>query len=162
MATLIEFFDVPPSRDEAFLADWQRERGASGATLYRAIRDDTPVRFVSVAPGDAYELVHEDGDVDNPGGVIQITTFATADTEFLPAWQRRHELERARRGYLGTRLYRDPDRYVAIARWSSPLMVFRTQQQREFRAVTASLPVAAGSSLYTRTDAALREPRGAI
>jgi hypothetical protein len=150
VATLIEFFEVPPSRDEAFLADWRRERGASGATLYRAIRDETPVRFVSVAPGAAYELVHEDGDVDGSGGVIQITTFAAGDADFLPAWQRVHEIETGRRGYLGTRLYRAPDsRYVAIARWSSPLMVFRTAQEPEFERAAAALPGAPQSALYT-------------
>ena len=123
---LIEFFEVPPDADEAFLAEWRAAR--AGATLYRAIRDDTSVRFVSVAPGDAYELVHEDGDVVGPGGVIQITTFAGADTGFLPAWRRPHEIERGRRGYLGMRRYAAtglPD--VTIARWSSPLMVQRAR-----------------------------------
>jgi hypothetical protein len=166
LATLIEFFDVPPSRDEAFLADWQRERGAAGATLYRAIRDDTPVRFVSVTAGDGYELIHEDGTLDGAGGVIQITTFAAADTEFLPAWQRLHEIEAARRGYLGTRLYRSPAPadipFVAIARWSSPLMVFRTAQQPEFQRATAHLCCALETALYARTNNALRDSEGAM
>jgi len=150
LATLIEFFDVPPSRDEAFLADWERERGASGATLYRAIRYETPVRFVSVAPGDSHELVHEDGSLDG-AGVIQITTFAAADPEFLAAWERLHEIERGRQGYLGTRLYRGPG-YVAIARWSSPLMVFRTAQLPEFLHAAAELPFSAEPALYTAVD----------
>jgi antibiotic biosynthesis monooxygenase len=149
LATLLEFFDVPPDADDAFLADWRRERGAAGAQLYRAIRDDAPVRFVSVAPGGAYELVHEDGDVDSGGGVFQITTFAGAGAEFLPAWQRLHAIERGRRGYLGTRLYRDGDRYVAIARWSSPLMVFRTTQQPAFQRAAGDVPGASATALYT-------------
>jgi hypothetical protein len=152
LSILIEFFDVPPDADAAFLTDWQRERGASGATLYRAIRDDTPVRFVSVAAGDSYELVHDDGEVEGSGGVIQITTFGAADAEFLPAWQRLHEIETGRRGYLGTRLYRGPEaadiRFVAIARWSSPLMVFRTAQQPEFQ--DAAVPFRSLPVLYQR------------
>jgi hypothetical protein len=144
---LIERFEVPPDADDAFLADWRRERGAHGATLYRAIRDDTPVRFVSISAGDEYELVHEDGDVEGDGGVIQVTVFAGGE----PAWQRRHEIETARRGYLGTCLYRSvpPAHHIAITRWSSPLMVFRTGQQREFQTATADLGVDASSALYT-------------
>jgi heme-degrading monooxygenase HmoA len=145
---LIEFFEVPPDADEAFLVDWQRERGSSGATLYRAIRPETPVRFVSVAAGDSHQLVHEDGDFDGPG-VIEITTSTAADAEFLPAWERRHEIELGRRGYLGARLYRSVApadmRFVAIARWSSPLMVFRTAQQPDFQA----WPFASEGALYT-------------
>jgi hypothetical protein len=166
LATLIEFFDVPPSRDESFLTDWRRERGASGATLYRAIRDETPVRFVSVTAGDGYELIHEDGTLDGAGGVIQITTFAAADTEFLPAWQRLHEIEAGRRGYLGTRLYRSTTAadisFVALTRWSSPLMVFRTTQQREFQRAADDLPFASETALYARTNNALRDSEGAI
>jgi hypothetical protein len=120
-ALLIEFFEVPPDADEAFLADWERER--SGATLYRAIRDDTPVRFVSVAPGDSHELIHEDGDVDGDGGIIRIDVF---DDRGLVAWREVREVFATRRGYLGTRLYRGVDGgFVSIARWSSPLVVQR-------------------------------------
>jgi hypothetical protein len=148
LATLIEFFDVPPSQDEAFLADWQRERAGPGATLYRSIRDETPVRFVSVAPGGVYDLVHEDGDIEGSGGVIQITTL-TAGTETLAAWQRLHAIETTRRGYLGTRLYGGHAGYVAISRWSSPLMVARTQRQPEFGRAFAALPATSQPALYT-------------
>ena len=119
---LIEFFEVPPDADEAFLADWQRERG--GATLYRAIRPDTPVRFVSVAPGGSHELIHEDGDVDGEGGIIRIDVID--DELSLVEWREAREVFATRRGYLGSRLYRGADAgFVAIARWSSPLMVQR-------------------------------------
>jgi hypothetical protein len=157
LSTLIEFFAVPPSQDEAFLADWQRERGAHGATLYRAIRDDTPTRFVSLSPGDAYELVHEDGDVEGDGGVIQITTFAAPH---LSAWRRLHDIETGRRGYLGARLFQSSAGagFVAITRWSSPLMVFRTAQQPEYQQTA----FASVSALYTRTNNALRGSEGAI
>ena len=121
---LIERFEVPPDADDAFLADWQRERGAHGATLYRAIRPDAPVRFVSVAPGDSHEVIHEDGDVDGSGGIIRIDVFSGEPS--LRAWHAARETFATRRGYLGSRLYRDADAgFVAIARWSSPLMVQR-------------------------------------
>jgi hypothetical protein len=147
VATLIEFFAVPPSRDTAFLADWARERAAAGATLYRAIREETPVRFVSVGPGGSHALVQADGDVDGAGGVIRITAFAAADTT---AWEPAHAIERERRGYLGTRLYRGPDGYVAIARWSSPLMVARTELRPEFARAVAAFPATPASALYAR------------
>ena len=124
MAALIELFEVPPDADEAFLADWRRERGDHGATLYRAIRPDAPVRFVSVAPGGSHEVIHEDGDVDGEGGAIRIDVFD--DEPSLVAWHEAREVFATRRGYLGSRLYRGPDAdFVAIARWSSPLMVQR-------------------------------------
>jgi len=150
---------VPPNADEAFLADWRRER--AGATLYRALRDDAAVRFVSVGPAvgrdDAYELVHEDGTAGGGSGVTQISAFAVpaeADDEFLSAWHAVHAIAAARRGYLGTRLYRAVGladvRFVAIARWSSPLMVARTAQQPEFERATAALSFASEAALYAR------------
>lgn len=148
---LIEFFEVPPDADEAFLAEWRAAR--AGATLYRAIRDDAPVRFVSLMAGDGYERVHEDGTPDGTDGVIQITAFDAASAGFPAAWQRLHEIERERRGYLGTRLYRSTTPadipFVAIARWSSPLMVFRTANQPEFQQAAADLGARAAPALYT-------------
>jgi heme-degrading monooxygenase HmoA len=155
LATLLEFFDVPPDADDAFLADWRRERGAAGAQLYRAIRDDAPVRFVSVAPGGAYELVHEDGDVDGPGGVILIEPFAVApgdDQRFLADWQRRRALLAGQRGYLGSRLHHarghEEVPYVGIGRWSSPLMRHRALQRPDVQAAAGSLRSFPG--LYAR------------
>jgi hypothetical protein len=125
--TLIELFEVPPERDEAFLADWRAAR--AGATLYRALRDDVPVRFVSIArDGGSYELVHEDGAVDERGGVTLITPLditADAEPEFLRAWHEARDATARHRGYLGTRLYRSGSRFITVARWSSPLMVAR-------------------------------------
>ena len=64
---LIDLFEVAPESDDAFLADWESERGAS-AVLYRALRADADFRFVAVAPVDdgssapgLYEAVHEEG-----------------------------------------------------------------------------------------------------
>jgi hypothetical protein len=45
---LIDLFEVAPESDDAFLADWESERGAS-AVLYRALRVDVDFRFVGLA-----------------------------------------------------------------------------------------------------------------
>jgi heme-degrading monooxygenase HmoA len=162
-ATLIELFEVPPSADDAFLADWRRERADLAATLHRALRDDVPLRFVGVARVDSpeefgsplYELVHEDGAPEGAGGVVQISPFEVppdADDRFLAAWQRLQSVLATRRGYLGTRLYRSlapaDFRFVSIARWSSPLMVQRTAQTPEFQQAAADLPFPSHAALY--------------
>jgi hypothetical protein len=43
----IDLFEVAPESDDAFLADWESERGGS-AVLYRALRADVEFRFVAV------------------------------------------------------------------------------------------------------------------
>jgi hypothetical protein len=108
----IELYDVPPGDDEGFLAAWRAE-GAEGVLL-RAIRDDADARYVSITPGDGeYELVHEEGAVDEPGGVI-LLAMASADPGAFAG----------NRGYLGMRVYSGPGD-VTVARWSSPLMIQR-------------------------------------
>jgi hypothetical protein len=108
----IEFYDVPPGGDEGFLAAWDAD-GAPGVLL-RAIRDDAEARYVSLAAGDGeYELVHEEGDVDGPGGVILLALSATGPGAFA-----------GNRGYLGMRVYAGPGD-ITVARWSSPLMIQR-------------------------------------
>ena len=111
----IEFYDVAPGDDDDFLAAWE----ASGSgMLVRAIREDTQPRYASVDAGEGdYELVHEEGDVDAPGGVILIALTTTAPG----AWA-------GRRGYLGMRVYSGPAD-VTVARWSSPLMIQRAGAQ---------------------------------
>jgi hypothetical protein len=110
----IELFDVAPGADEEFLAAWEADR-AEGLLL-RAVRDDAPVRYVAISSGDDYELIHEEGAVDEPGGVILIAPSATEPGAFA-----------GRRGYLGMRVYRSPAHPgdVTVARWSSPLMIQR-------------------------------------
>jgi hypothetical protein len=110
----IEFFEVPPQEDEEFLAAWAAE---GGGALYRAIRDDVRCRFVAVTAGGGYELVREDGAPEVSGGVV-----------LVHEWEEPPELPTGRRGYLGSRLYLGPEGYVEIARWSSPLMVFRAKR----------------------------------
>jgi heme-degrading monooxygenase HmoA len=151
---LIEFFEVPPDADEAFLADWERER--SGATLYRAIRDDTPVRFVSVGPGDSHQLSHEDGDIDGAGGVTLIEPF---HEQFLADWQRLRTLLAVQRGYLGSRLYRagvEGVPCVGITRWSSPLMRHRAVQRPDVHAAVESLR--SSPAIYQRVSPGLSGP----
>jgi hypothetical protein len=74
-------------------------------------------RFVAVTPGGAYELVRDDGVAEVSGGVV-----------LVHQWDEPPEVPAGNRGYIGSRLYRGPAGYVEIARWSSPLMVFRTKR----------------------------------
>jgi hypothetical protein len=112
----IDWFAVAPDDDEVFLAAWAAEGGAGA--LYRAIRADVAYRFVAVTPGRGeYELVREHGSIDVAGGVVLIATY-----EEPP------ELPTGRRGYIGSRLYRGEAGFVELARWSSPLMVFRAKR----------------------------------
>ena len=110
----IEFFEVPPDEDEDFLAAWAAE---GGGVLYRAIRDDVRRRFVAVTAGGEYELVREDDGTEVEGGVVLVH-----ESDAPP------DMPTGRRGYLGSRLYRGAAGFVEIARWSSPLMVFRAKR----------------------------------
>jgi heme oxygenase (mycobilin-producing) len=163
--------------------DFLAARQGFGATaLHRALRPDAEFRFVDVArveapeawreavadlafPGRAmpfpgrpalYEIVHEDGAVDDAGGVIPINAFeapAEADAPFLDGWRRAREALAGQRGYLGTRLHRALRadaalRFVNVARWSSPLMFSRAVGRPEFREVSAAMPFASHTALY--------------
>jgi len=164
---LIAAFEVPPDADEAFIGAWEqaRDRGA----LHRALRSDVTLRFVEVAGAEAdvpaalpfpahaalYEVAHEDGEPDGAGGVLLFEPFevpADANERFLAASARVRELFAARQGYLGTRLHRSVGpadfRFVAIVRWSSPLMFARTLQQPEVEEAIAALPFPGQAALY--------------
>ena len=104
----------------------------AAGVLYRALRPDVDFRFVSVAEGDGYEVVREDGAPDTPGGVVLIDPFevpAGEDAAFLAGWDAARAVLAQRQGYLGARLHRATGpaefRFVELARWSSPLMVQR-------------------------------------
>ncbi len=130
--------------------------------MYRALRADVPLRFVAIshsqiAHADAYEVVHEDGEPDAPGGAVLITPFevpAADDERFVPHWTRLRELFAPRQGYLGARLHHSTGpadfRYVAIVRWSSPLMYARTLQQPEIAQAITELPFPGRPALYLR------------
>jgi hypothetical protein len=103
-------------------------------TLYRALRPDVDFRFVSVAEGDDYEVVREDGTPDMPGGVVLVDPFevpAGEDDAFLAGWDAARAALADQRGYLGARLHRAAGpaefRFIDLARWSSPLMVQRAE-----------------------------------
>ena len=122
------------------------EDDAAGV-LYRALRPDVDFRFVSVAEGDGYEVVREDGAPDTPGGVVLIDPFevpAGEDDAFLAGWDDARAVLAAQQGYLGARLYRATGpadvRFVDLARWSSPLMVQR--------AGAKGIPVPSRPALY--------------
>lgn len=160
----IAAYEVPPDADETFLA-----AGPAG-TVHRALRPDVRLRWVTVTPevvsldvtyirheGD-YAVVHEDGDVDGPGGVTLIDAFAVQpadDGRFTAGWQAVRDLLAAQRGYLGTRLHHgDADfRFITIARWSSPLMYFRATQLPAFAELAADLQFPSHPGLYERVGA---------
>jgi hypothetical protein len=144
----IELFEVPAEADDAFVAAWRDER--SGATLFRAVRDDVAPRFVSIGDPGSYELVHDDGAVDGPGGVILIAPLAETTDRFLDGWQRLRDALAPRRGYLGTRLYRSGDEFVHVARWSSPLMVYRAVRDPGFPALAEPIGFPLQPVLYQR------------
>lgn len=162
--------------------DHLSQRDAAGTTaLHRALRRDAEFRFINVArvqsaeawrraigdaelPGAAmpfkahsglYEVVHEDGIPEAPGGVILIDPFeiaASDDERFLAGWERVRELLATQRGYLGTRLHRSlaaaSFRFVDIARWSSPLMYSRAVQRPEVQEAAAAMAFPSHPALY--------------
>jgi heme-degrading monooxygenase HmoA len=161
-----DVFEVPPDADDAFIAEWERARDALATTegfiaaaLYRSVRSDVEFRFVGVTryggqSGD-YEVVHEDGAPEGPGGVTLIEPFevpAGDDERFLTAWERAHDVLAGQRGYLGTRLHRSlvagDFRFVTSARWSSPLAYFRVLRQPGFQDAAAAIPFTSHPALY--------------
>jgi hypothetical protein len=89
---VIEFFDVAPADDEAFLAVWRAE---GGGPLLRALRDDVQPRYVS-------------GVTAPEAGVLLLASFSDEVVERLSA----------RQGFVGARRVGE----VVAVHWSSPLM----------------------------------------
>jgi Antibiotic biosynthesis monooxygenase len=113
--------------------------GERAGVVYRSLRPDVAFRFVSVGEGDGYEVVREEGDPDDAGGVVLIDPFEVPegeDGEFLAAWDAARATLAQQRGYLGARLHRAAAparfRFVEVARWSSPLMVSRALERPDF------------------------------
>jgi hypothetical protein len=94
---MIEFFEVSPAEDAAFLAAWAAESG--GGALHRALRDDVQPRYASL------------GDGAPAGGVVLIAPGADLRGVFD-----------GRQGFLGAWLVGD----ASVVHWSSPLMYART------------------------------------
>jgi hypothetical protein len=140
-ASIITFVDAP-------------DAGNAGQ-LYRALRDDVAFPYIRIGPGDAYEVVHEDGDVEGDGGTVLINPFEvepTDDAAFRESWGLMRDLFAGQQGYLGTRLHRalgEADyRWVNVARWSSPLMFQRALQRPETGELAAALPFRSHPALY--------------
>jgi heme-degrading monooxygenase HmoA len=149
----IDLFEVPPGGDDEFVAAWEAE---SDGVLYRALRSDVPFRYAVVGPDDAgLVVVHEDGEPDGAEGATLIEPFAVPPGEedrFTAAWQRARAVLAGQRGYLGARLLRSGDpradfRFIAMTRWSSPLMLQRATQSDAFGAL-AAMPFRSYPALY--------------
>jgi hypothetical protein len=102
-----------------------------------------------------YDVVHEDGEPEGAGGVRLIAFFTVppdGDERLRAAWERLRERLAVRQGHLGSRLYRSRAsadfRFVAVVRWSSPLMWARALQQPEIADAVAGLPFPPRSALY--------------
>jgi len=94
-------------------------------------------RYVALGDGgdgDAYELVHEDGEPAGAGGVLLLAFLDDADDA---AWEPLRALLAPRQGYLGTRRYRGAAGSIALVRWSSPLMYARALREPEIGAAAA-------------------------
>jgi heme-degrading monooxygenase HmoA len=149
--------------------------------LHRALRRDADFRFVNLARVDSaqawsdaisdpafprgqmrfkahpsmYEVVHEDGSLDEPGGTALISPFevdADEDDRFLAAWEPARAVLAEQPGYLGTRLHRAlaaaDFRFVNVARWSSPLAFSKAVGRPEFQRAAAEMPFPSHPALY--------------
>lgn len=162
--TRIAGFAVAPAAEEGFLTAWS---AAPSGALYRALRSDVALRFVAFGsereiPGFApafaagYERIAGDGEVDGAGGVLLIAPFAVPggdEVRGVAPWERARALLAPRQGYLGTGLHGAPDApFVAVVRWSSPLMYARALQQPEIERAVAAVPSLSRPALYLRVD----------
>ena len=125
---MIEFFDVPPAEDEAFLAAWS-SAAAAGATLHQALREDMQPRFAALDPGGP------------DGGVLLLVAF---DGE-PDAWRPVFDAWRPRQGFIVA----DMAGEVAVVHWSSPLMYARAVNA--LGDLIARLPFPTRAGLYRRT-----------
>jgi hypothetical protein len=136
---------------------FDREPAAWDGVLYRALRDDVRFRFAAVAgAGDA---VREVGTPDVSGGVVLIEPFEVpdgADAAFVAAWERLRAARAQQRGYLGSRLYRQPPGFVDFTRWSSPLMYARATGRADVQDAIAAMPFASHPALYLVASPAMQ------
>ena len=99
------------------------------------------------AHGGEYEVLDEHGEPAGAGGVLLVAPFAVApgeDERFLAGWTAVRAAFGPRQGFLGARLHHGAAsaefRFVAVVRWSSPLMYARALQQPEIADGVAALP----------------------
>ena len=103
---MIEFFDVPPDADEAFLAAWTAA-AQDGATLHRALRDGVQPRYAALS------------NPSGPDAGALLLVSAPHDWDGLVAgWM-------GRQGFISARLDGD----AGIVHWSSPLMYARAVRE---------------------------------
>jgi heme-degrading monooxygenase HmoA len=153
-------FEVAPEADAEFVAGWAN----SAALVLRALRGDVAFRFVAIgelaaaepAATALYDVARLDGTPDVAGGVVAVTPFevpAGDEEGFLAGWDAARAVFADQQGYLGTRLHGSDDpgarfRFVAVARWSSPLMVARASRRPAFAAAAEAIPFASHPALY--------------
>ncbi|HEY6886432.1 MAG TPA: hypothetical protein VI300_01595 [Solirubrobacter sp.] len=125
---MIDFFTVPGGEDDAFRAAWTAA-AVSGATLHRALRDDTQPRFAALS---------DPGGPD--AGVLLLVEFAGDAALWQPVFAR----WTPRQGFIEARL----DGAVAAVHWSSPLMYQRAVQAEGD--LVAALPFPVRAALYAR------------
>ena len=125
---MIEFFTVGPDEDAAFLAAWTAA-AVAGATLHRALRDDTQPRFAALSAPAGPEA-----------GALLLVEFAGEAALWQPVFAR----WTPRQGFIGARL----DAGVAAVHWSSPLMYQRAVQAEGD--LVAALPFPTRAGLYAR------------
>jgi hypothetical protein len=102
---MVEFFDVRSEDEGAFRAAWTAAAPA-GATLHRALREDTRPRFAALS------------DPPGPDGGALLLADRPSDLEAVVArWTPHH-------GFISARLDGD----LVVAHWSSPLMYQRAVQ----------------------------------
>jgi hypothetical protein len=158
-ATRIAFFEVAPADDAAFVAAWAP---APAAALHRALRRDAAFRFVaflepdaSPAHGSVYEAVDEHRESGGAGGVLLVAPYvveAGEEADFPAGWARLRDAPAPRQGYLGARLHRSVGPavfgFVAVVRWSSPLMYARALQDAAIQAEVGALPGGGREAMY--------------
>ena len=102
---MVEFFDVRREDEGAFRAAWAAGAPA-GATLHRALREDTRPHFAALS------------DPPGPDGGALVLADLPADLDAVVArWKPHH-------GFISAR--HDGD--LVVAHWSSPLMYQRAVQ----------------------------------
>lgn len=158
MRTPIALFSVPSGHDGALLDAWDAAPPA-GAVLHRALRGEVAFRFVAIggAPPGAmpahaarYAPVAEHGTPDVPGGTLLIEAWDAGATALAAGWKRRTAAIAPHRGHLGGRLLEAPGTafpFVAVTRWSSPLMWFRAANDAALQGALAQ-SAAAQAALY--------------
>jgi len=123
----VEFFDVGPGEDGAFLAAWTAA-AAPGASLHRALREDVRPRYAALDPAGP------------DTGALLLVAFGGEAAAWTPVFDR----WRPRQGFIDAHV----SGAVAVVHWSSPLMYARAV--RALGDLVAQLPFPTRAALYAR------------